>query len=640
MRRRIVGLGLVLTVAAVLPAGASEASGPSPFGLTCSAQSDGVRFCSGDGASQRVPSWDGTPLDVDVTLPPTGTGPFPTIAMLHGYGNDKTSFESTNPTGDGSVTYHYNNDYYAQQGFAVLNYSARGWAKSCGGGAPQAQAQTGACANGFIRLADQRYEARDTQFLLGELVDQGVAQANALGVTGISYGGGQSIELAYLRNRIRCAGETASHDPCSEHRNGAFIPWKSPRGTSLAIAAAFPRWPWSDLVSSLLPNGRFQDFNPRTNRASRSPFGVPIQSYVAGLYALGNVSGYYEQPQAPNSANSPWDITTDYGVVNAGEPYGAQAMAIANEIYSFHQGFGIPRSKPAPMLLESGWNDDLFPVTQSLRIYNDIRTRHHGSYVALLFGDVGHSRGSNKPTVNHAFNDTAAAFFALHLRGGGAEPAPGSVTAFTTTCPSSGPSAPPDGGPYTATSWSAVHPGAVRFSSTTAQVVIAPGGNPQTASSFDPIANSDGCKTIPTETAPGTAVYSLLSQGFTLMGLPTIAADIATTGINGQLDARLWDVSPSGTQLLVTRGNYRLTDDQTGLVKFQLHGNGYYFAPGHTIKLELLGSDSPYYRASNGSFSVSVQRLVAVLPTLESPGSAAQVQAPPNLRRLRPPTTP
>jgi fermentation-respiration switch protein FrsA (DUF1100 family) len=423
VRRRIVGLGLALAVAAVLPAGVSAASGPSPFGLTCSAQSDGVRFCPGDGASQRVPSWDGTPLDVDVTLPPTGTGPFPTIAMLHGYGNDKTSFESTNPTGDGSVTYHYNNDYYAQQGFAVLNYSARGWAKSCGGGAPQAQAQTGACANGFIRLADQRYEARDTQFLLGELVDQGVAQASALGVTGISYGGGQSIELAYLRNRIRCAGETASHDPCSGHRNGAFIPWKSPGGTSLAIAAAFPRWPWSDLVSSLLPNGRFRDFNPRTDRASRSPFGVLIQSYVAGLYALGNVSGYYEQPQAPNSANSPWDITTDYGVVNAGEPYGAQAMAIANEIYGFHQGFGIPKSKPAPMLLESGWNDDLFPVSQSLRIYNDVGTRHHGSYVALLFGDVGHSRGSNKPTVNHAFNDTAAAFFALRLQGSGAEPA-------------------------------------------------------------------------------------------------------------------------------------------------------------------------------------------------------------------------
>ena len=55
----------------------------------------------------------------------------------------------------------------------------------------------------YGRLSRQRFEARDTQFLLGTLVDQGIARADGLAATGISYGGGQSMELAYLNDRTR-----------------------------------------------------------------------------------------------------------------------------------------------------------------------------------------------------------------------------------------------------------------------------------------------------------------------------------------------------------------------------------------------------------------------------------------------------
>lgn len=628
--RRVTFVGTFAASAALLPASA-WAIEPSPFGLTCTAQADGVRFCPGNGTSQRVPSWDNTPLDADVTLPPTGDGPFPTIVMLHGWGNTKTAFEATDPLGKGynagsgtylPPTYHYNTYYYARKGYAVLTYSARGKGESCGGGgAPRAQLQTGACANGFIRLADQRYEVRDTQHLLGLLVDQGIARTGALGVTGISYGGGQSLELAYIKDRIRCAGnESAVGDPCIGQPANALIPWRSPDGTPLSITAAHPRWFWSDLLYSLVPNGRFLDFDNTTAGASRNPIGVVLASFVNGLVATGDAGGYYVAPQPPGGANSPWDLTTYEAVFNAGEPYGSQAQSIADEIVSYHQGFGIPNSSPAPLLLESGWNDELFPVAESLRVYNDLRSQSPGADVSLLFGDVGHSRGSNKPTVNLAFNDTTAAFFDFHLRGIGSAPARGSVTAYTTTCPN-GIAGAPDGGPYSASSWDAIHPDAIQFGSADPKTVLSSGGNPLTAAAFDPILNADGCRTVPAETAPGTAVYSTPSRGFTLLGLPTITANISTAGANGQLDARLWDVSPGGTQLLVTRGGYRLLDNQTGTITFQLHGNGYRFAPGHTVKLELLGSDAPYYRASNGSFSVSVQNLVAELPVTERPGT-------------------
>lgn len=104
-----------------------------------------------------------------------------------------------------------------------------------------------------------------------------------------------------------------------------------------------------------------------------------------------------------------------------------------------------------------------------------------------------------------------------------------------------------------------------------------------------------------------------------------MTATVTTTGSNGQLVARLWDGAPNGQQLLVTRGVYRLLDAETGAITFQLHGNGYRFAGGHTVKLELLGADSPYYPASNNPFAVRVSAARVSLPVLEAPGSTPQI---------------
>jgi fermentation-respiration switch protein FrsA (DUF1100 family) len=586
-RRLRATIAMIAGVAVLAPGAAAAARPPAPFGHACTAQ-NGVRYCPTATLAQRVPSFDGVPLDVDVTLPPTGNGPFPTIVMLHGWGGDKTSFESSSPSGDGNETYHYNNVYYAQQGYAVLNYTARGFGNSCG----SPSSRTADCAKGWIHLADQRYEARDTQYLLGLLVDQKVTNRNAIGVTGISYGGGQSIELAYLKNRVRLP-------------DGSFTTWTSPRGQPLQVKAAYPRWPWSDLVDALLPNGRFLDTQIAPADQSRNPIGVEIQSYVSGLYADGQASGYI----APVGADPQADLTTWFGIVNAGEPYGADAQAVADQIYTYHQGYGLSGT-PAPVLLQSGWTDDLFPPSQSLRVYN--ATRASGGYAALQFGDLGHSRGSNKVNTDQAFSDQASSFFNAVLRGAGSPPASGSVTAYTQTCPQSAPA----DGPFTATAWSALHPGRQSFGSAAAQTVVSAGGDPGVASAFDPIAGtSDACKTVTAESEPGTAEYTLTSPGFTLMGLPTITATVNTSGPSGELVGRLWDVLPDGTQRLITRGVYRLTDNQQGQITFQLHGNGYRFAPGDTVKLQLLGRDAPYYRASNGTFTVTISNLTVSLPT-------------------------
>jgi fermentation-respiration switch protein FrsA (DUF1100 family) len=574
-----------------------------PFGHTCTVQ-NGVRFCpTTEGAAGRtkdgVPSFDGVPLDVDVTLPKTGSGPFPTIVMIHGWGGDKTSFETKTAAGDGNETWHYNNVYFAQHGYAVVNYTARGWGHSCGGG-PTAN-HSGACAKGYVQLDDTRYEARDAQTLLGKLVDEGITKPNAIGVTGISYGGGLSLELAYLKNRVRLP-------------SGKLIPWKSPKGKALSITAAYPRWDWSDLADALLPNGRFLDFKNSTIGESTKPIGIPIASYLTGLYGIGKKTAYYcgDAPASP-CTDSNANLTVQYNQAMAGEPYTAAEQATVDNIAKYHSAYGVPLagSGPAPLLLENGFTDDLFPPSQALRAYNQIRAAHPKAPISLQFGDLGHSRGTNAPGVDHAFQGQAVSFFNHWLKHAGPSLKPGSVEVYREVCPAGA----SIGQPYTAASWAAIHPHSKSFGSLAPQTVTAT-GDPLDGPPFDPIfGTSDSCKTITPSAGTGTAVYTIKSKGFTMLGLPTVRATIKTTGNYGELDSRLYDVLPSGAERLISRGAYRLLNNQTGQVTFQLHGNAYTFPAGDTVKLELRGNDSDYLRASNDTaFTVLVSHLTVSLP--------------------------
>jgi fermentation-respiration switch protein FrsA (DUF1100 family) len=562
---------LALSFLALAPA--AQAAPPNPFGHACAPQS-GVLFCPTASDAERVPSFDGVPLDVDVTLPPTGDGPFPALVMMHGWGGDKASFEAPTPDGNGGTTFHYNNVFYAQQGYAVINASARGFGRSCG----LADSRTPpACDRGWLHLTDHRYESRDTQHLLGLLVDEGVLRRREIGVTGISYGGIQTQSLARLRNRIRL-------------RNGDFRRWRSPRGRPLRVAAAWSRWGGSDLTYSLMPNGRFLDFRGFSPEQSRSPVGVWKQSFNNGLYFLGITRGQI----APEGRDPGADVTGWKAIGDRGEPIRAEMLAIARELTSFHSAAGL-EGPTAPLLLQSGWTDDLFPVEESLRVYRTYR-RSEDARVSLQLGDLGHGRGANKPDVERYFNDRGAAFFAAYLKGRGKPPRHNSVTAFTQTCPKTAAAA----GPYRAASWERLHPRRIRMAAPRLQRIASDGGDADTARAFDLVTGNDPCGTVPTERAPGTAVVERrVGRPFTLLGLPTVRARIRTSGRGGLIAARLFDVH-LGTQTLVARGVF---------------GNGWRFARGHSVKLELLGSDPSFVRTSNNRFSVRLRDLELKLPT-------------------------
>ena len=580
MLRRLVAVPVLLFAVLALPT-LAQARAPKPFGHSCQHRL-GVRFCPTTTLAKRVSSFDGASLDVDVTLPARGSGPWPTIVMLHGYGGNKTNYEVAKRSRG------FNNVGMAARGYAVVTYSARGFGRSCG----LASSRVGkGCAKGWIRLADQRYEARDTQYLLGLLVDQGIAKRTALGVTGASYGGGQSLELAFLRNQIRLP-------------NGRFAPWRSPKGKRLSLAAAYPVVPWSDLTSALEPNGRATGF--------ANPVGVTI-SYVNALYLDGLLSGWV----APVGADPQADLTTWNNVTKAGEPFGAQARAIAAQLSQYHGAWSLINRKPTPLLMASGWTDDLFPPVQTLRVYDALRKRDPSAPVWLQYGDFGHPRGGAHANEQSAIADQGIAFFGHYLQGKKAAGlgAPGSVLAYGQTCPRTTPNGL---GPFRARSFAALV-GTKTTSLTTAQTqtVSSTGGDAALSSSLDPVfgKGGDACSTYPAAIAPGTAVaQATVSRATTYLGIGEITARIATTGSDGQLDARLWDVN-GAQQTLVDRSVYRLTPNQSGTVTFALHGNGYRFAAGHTIQLELLGDDGPTHRPSNFPFTVAVSNLKVSLPT-------------------------
>jgi pimeloyl-ACP methyl ester carboxylesterase len=580
-------LALLPALLLLAPASA-EAAPANPFGHACTPQ-NGVLFCPTSNDAQRVPSWDGVPLDVDVTLPATGNGPFPTIVMLHGWGGNKDSFESATPEGSGGATYHFNNTYFAQHGYAVITPSARGFGRSCG----LMDSRTApACDRGWVRLADHRYEGRDVQYLLGLLADQNIVNPDEIGSTGISYGGIQSLILARLRNRIRLP-------------NGSYKSWRSPKGTKLSIAAAYPRWGGSDMTYALQPNGRFLDFRDYRVGQSNSPGGVQKQSYINALYGVGNGSGFYAPITGPFNANlTLWKSLTD-----AGEPQTPQVLRVGSELTGYHSVAGVS-GVPAPLLVENGWTDDLFPAEEALRVWRIFR-HVRGARVTLQFGDLGHPRGANKPAVDRVLNTQGVKFFNAYLKGAGRGPRSGSVTAFTETCPVTEPA----GGPFQARSWETLAPHRFDFGARRTQRILSTGGDPAISAAINPVGGKPPCEALPAATAQGTAVASRrVGKPFTLLGLPTVRAQIRTKGRGGLIAARLWDVS-AGKQLLVSRGVYRLKDNQKGRLVFQLFGNGWKFARGHTAKLELAGNDSSYLRTSNFAFSVKLSKLAVSLPT-------------------------
>jgi predicted acyl esterase len=144
------------------------------------------------------------------------------------------------------------------------------------------------------------------------------------------------------------------------------------------------------------------------------------------------------------------------------------------------------------------------------------------------------------------------------------------------------------------------------------------------ATNADPIGNfaANGGK-CPVETqpaGPGVAVYDsdLLNSPETMIGATEVTAhftpSLGATGV--ELNARMYDVFPDNTAVMVDRGPRRVSDDElaSGQVSFELHGNGWRFEDGHTIRLELAQDDGPFLSVSNSLSSLTVTGVDLAIP--------------------------
>jgi predicted acyl esterase len=566
-------------------------------------------ICSG-----KVRSFDGTPLDTDLSIPVARPGlRRPLIIFLHGWGNSKTEWESTTLTGDGAGTYHWNNAWFIAQGYVVLNYTARGFHLSCGkDSSGYTYASDTTCSDtageaSWTHLADRRWEIHDSQYLSGLLVDAGLAQPSRIVASGGSYGGGQSWELALSQNKVVASTST---DPAHPR----LSPWTSPNGTPMHLMAAAPMYPWTDLADALVQNGRAADgfYAGPADGDHHIPYGVEKQTYVSGLFADGGASAQYSAPNSDPTA----DLTTWNAAINAGEPYSANhnATAALTQVGgAFRSPIAMPvpvRAHEVPVFVIQGQTDPLFPAFQALDMVNHLKAVDPNWPVTLFLGDVGHSYADNPADIwRQAHNASNAWLHAILTRTVPTNPA---VTVTTTACMTGQTHV-----TYTASSYGTIAGSVTHLTSAAAQATVSSNAASNEGSNTDPIAHS-GCRSMAaSQSDPNQAVYTFPVPSGVLVGGPSISVHVAVTGQSAEVAARLWEIDRAGNQTLVTRTVYRVeetTPTTNDHLHFELWPQAWQFHAGDTLKLELTQDDSPVWRPDNESSSLSFSNLHVALP--------------------------
>lgn len=579
---KLLALGVALALA--VATGAQATTRPTlaqlaakKLGLSCAkvTTSDGVSYekCSGE-----IPSFDGLGLDTDVSIPLGVTQARQTVVMLHGWSQDKKVWEADSKAGNSPDSWHWNNVWFVSNGWVVVNYTARGFQESCG----TTDTDPNCTPNGYTHLADRRFETRDSQTLLGKLVDAGIANPHELASTGDSYGGGQTWNLA------------------------TSLPWKSPKGVKLQLAAGVPKYGWTDLNDSLAPNGRA---TPAVTQPANhdSPYGIPKESYISGLWAVGRAeaNGRYDS----NPADFGTNLDEQYARVQQGEPFIPSADPILKAVVdgnkfrsafyasAYFNALAAGTVRPVPVMSIQGWTDPLFPAVQTLQMFRKLKAADPSYPIQMVFADIGHSNAANPAWQWHPINTLAYRFLEARVLGQKTLAPPSQAYSFQTECSGSGTPAPIAG------NWDSLATKTLQLSSTTAATTASVDPNVADGAASDPIANGGCLHEDANTTDPGGAYYSWTSTGEHLLGLPLLRLGYMLTGQDSTVAVKLWDQAPDGSKILVTRGEYRLStadgDPAAGTLKTYLYGNDWVFPAGDKIVLQVTQNDAPYLRPDN-----------------------------------------
>ncbi len=548
----------------------------------------GVRICSGS-----VPSFDGAKMDVDLTQPSAGTGRrHPLIIMLHGFGNDKHEWESTNDEADGADKLPLEQPLVRDarllraelHGARLLGTTGPARTMSRPRRATRAAPSAFRAARSTSRAATSRSATPSGSRRWSPATYRDV-DPDRVAVTGGSYGG--------IESWLQASQPTWTFP----HSLDASLP-------ILNLQVAVPKYPSTDLAYALAPNGHgggpaLSDLyessqgRPDDDQGDGNPIGVPKESYVTGLFALGETKGVFEKG---TSTDAPFPCTYGdcEGTVNieswkartdAGDPTAPEdpiIRQIRRGLTEFRGpttrtragGKQVDGRKVAVFSIQ-GWTDDLFPAVESFRIFKYLKRLDPRWPVEVALADVGHSRAQNKPDTWRPLN--ARAFQWLQSNIGGSREQ-------RTTCPARRRCAataalPRRRWPRRRRGWRTA-----RFRSTTRE------GRPSRRSAWR-------TRTVPPPTRSPAPVRSRARRAVTRMGRcprapgtrPTRSRSSSRrTWASGtcacrtpgpERPAATWMPAsstwrPDGAELLITRGTYRLENDPlAGVIALPFYGN-------------------------------------------------------------------
>jgi predicted acyl esterase len=648
---------------------ASNASGTDFAGLPAPAPAAEIAEKDALYDLQPEDSGDRVTLDVNITLPPGAgiateyeqtwpakpapKGGYPVVVFMHGCcSGNKGSWEAA--TVDGSnESWHQSNAWYAARGYVVVTYTARGFRNANDEG-----------STGSTQLDSRSYEINDYQYLVGLLVDHDVQRRSEgkkpifnvnpakVAAVGGSYGGG----FTWL----------ALTDP----------KWKSPVNKSpIKLAAAVPRYGWTDLVEALVPSGHYVDRDHETwktvvtptaiaDAPSRHPIGVEKQSIVSLLYGSGNLQGM-------NHTTFPAYLHEGYQRLQLGEPYDGDDQIetlvdwfLTDRSAYYQQNFWnqVSRGLRVPLFVAATWSDPLFTAMDSgVRFYNRLKKMVPKYPVQMYLGDYQHFTANkakewgdlcgddhhvctlddfkradgtfnlNKaPTrVRVGINTRMNRFLDFYLQAKGTKPQR-RVWATTQICASNaGDGFPADepGIEYTAPSWRALAPTFQRFAwtgggvaTTTTSSTATDNHAAESDAGYRQTQTNKCFTTSEAESAPGVVQYvDEVKDTFTLMGLPSVKLTYSETidASTYWIGARLYDLTPEGSITMVTRGICRVnetSDPDVGCETFNLWGNGWTFEKGHTLVFEVTQADVPMFRRNNFPSSLAFSAAEIKLP--------------------------
>jgi ABC-2 type transport system ATP-binding protein len=533
-----------------------------------------VKICEG-----KVASYDGTLLDTTLTLPakPAPRQGRPLVVFLHGLLADKNEYLSSTVDGAGSYkTIHWNNRWFALRGYAVVNYSARGHGAS----------------GGQINLASKSVEVRDARTLVGDIVDARTlagVDGTRVAVLGSSYGGGQ----AWLLMTTRPAGSTLP-----------FGDWRSPAGRLVRLVGLVPQYTWTDLVQSLVPNGRQSSRGVVDPKAANSPLGVAKITLIDGFLASAG-------SRLPQEAYG-WLARTTAGEPYEGDPsVDAAKRALSEDRSAYFQddyfrALAGGRQRALPVLAAQGVTDPIFSALEAVRMYRRLRAVRPGYPMGMWFGDFEHLTALAKERELRAFHDLGSVFLARVFRRPRARP-PLDVRMAVTDCD------PARFGPVLrAATWDGLAKRRVVLSLTGSQATTSASSGP----ADDPVVLSTtrgrGCITTSEPIADGWSVP--ISTPLTLAGMPRLHFSFSSAAPDLTFTPRLWDVAADGTKTLVTRGAWRSLAVGGESVDTELFGAAWTFAAGHALLLEIPQSDATYFRPDNFASGAVVSDVRLELP--------------------------